>query len=54
MEDIDHYVKEHLQEPLPHFTVKFIIDMKKIAGITTIGPRYHAKEVKLFTINELM
>ena len=47
MEDVDKYVKEHLEEPLPHLPVKFIIDIDKIAGVTTNGPRYHAKEVKL-------
>lgn len=47
MEDVDKYVKEHLEEPLPHLPVKFIIDIEKIAGVTTIAPRYHAKEVKL-------
>jgi len=47
MEDIDYYVKEHLQNPLPYLPVKFTIDKEKTEGVTNAGPRYHAKEVKL-------
>tara|TARA_B110000908_G_C10183134_1_gene416700 strand:- start:892 stop:1128 length:237 start_codon:yes stop_codon:yes gene_type:complete len=47
MKDIDQYIIEHLHYPLHYLPVKFTVNKSKIAGITKIGPRYHAKNVKL-------